>query len=224
MLQKGAVEKTTLELLGKLTQEPILSSTRLVGGTSLALQIGHRKSTDLDFFTNDSPDIQSIVKLLYEKYDYKAQLIGEMATIGFINGVKIDVIHHPYKWLEEPLIEGRFRLATLKDIAAMKLHAITNSGQRPKDFVDIAYLSQFFSYEKIKELAIEKYPMYDPLMFDRAIIFFDDINKEAINNIKMINARMDWRRIEQRIVRMTGNPDKIFEKPPLLPSIKKTKE
>ena len=106
----------------------------------------------------------------------------------------------------------------------MKLHAITNSGQRPKDFVDIAYLSQFFSYEKIKELAIEKYPMYDPLMFDRAIIFFDDINKEAINNIKMINARMDWGRIEQRIVRMTGNPDKIFKKPPLLPSIKQTKE
>ena len=145
MIQKGAVEKTTLELLGKLTQEPILSSTRLVGGTSLALQIGHRKSTDLDFFTNDYPDIQSIVKLLYEKYDYKAQLIGEKATIGFVNGVKIDVIHHPYKWLEEPLIEGSFRLATLKDIAAMKLHAITNSGQRPKDFVDIAFLSQFFS-------------------------------------------------------------------------------
>ena len=104
MLQKGAVEKTTLELLGELTREPILSSARLVGGTSLALQIGHRKSTDLDFFTNDSPDIQSIVKLLYEKYDYKAQLIGEKATIGFINGVKIDVIHHPYKWLEKRLL------------------------------------------------------------------------------------------------------------------------
>jgi len=224
MLQKGAVEKTTLELLDRLTQEPILSSARLVGGTSLALQIGHRKSTDLDFFTNDSPDIQSIVKVLYEKYNYKAQLIGDKATIGFIDSVKIDVIYHPYKWLGEPLINGGFRLATLKDIAAMKLHAITNSGQRPKDFVDIAFLSQFFSYEKIKDLAIEKYPMYDPLMFDRAIIYFDDINREAINNIKMINTQMDWRRIEQRIVRMTGTPNKIFKNPPLLPSIKKTQE
>jgi hypothetical protein len=224
MLQKGAVEKTTLELLGRLTQEPILFSARLVGGTSLALQIGHRKSTDLDFFTNDSPDIQSIVKVLYEKYNYKAQLIGDKATIGFIDGVKIDVIYHPCKWLGEPLIDGGFRLATLKDIAAIKLHAITNSGQRPKDFVDIAFLSQFFSYEKIKDLAIEKYPMYDPLMFDRAIIYFDDINREAINNIKMINTQMDWRRIEQRIVRMTGNPNEIFKNPPLLPSIKKTQE
>ena len=44
-------------------------------------------------------------------------------------------------------------------IAAIKLHAITNSGQRPKDFVDIAILSQFISYVKIKDLAIEKYPM-----------------------------------------------------------------
>jgi hypothetical protein len=66
--------------------------------------------------------------------------------------------------------------------------------------------------------------MYDPLMFDRAIIFFDDIDREAINNIKMINTRMDWRRIEQRIIRMTGNPNQIFKNPPLLPPIKKTKE
>ena len=97
----------------------------------------------------------------------------------------------------------------------MKLHAIANSGQRPKDFVDIAYLSQFFSYNQIKNFALKKYPIYDPIMFDRAIIYFGDVNMEAIDKIKMINSKMNWSGIKKRIINMTDNPDKIYPTPPL---------
>ena len=215
MLQKSAVKKTTLELLNNLMQEPLLSSTRLVGGTSLALQIGHRKSTDLDLFTTELPDIEETVKMLQEKYGYNPQVITDRTTIGLIENVKIDVIHHPYKWIDEPNRKNNFRLASIQEIAAMKLHAIANSGQRPKDFVDIAFLSDFFSYNEMKEKALEKYPMYDPIMFDRAIIYFDDINTEAIERIKMIDYKFDWKRIKQRIIKMTDQPDHIFKNPPL---------
>ena len=124
MLQISAVEKNTFDLLTRLMREPLLDKTRLVGGTSLALQLGHRKSTDLDFFSAEVPDIESIVSLLTDKYGYTAQIITAKSTIGYIEGIKIDVIYHPYQWLEEPLVEGGIRLAGLTDIAAMKMHAI----------------------------------------------------------------------------------------------------
>ena len=215
MLQVSAVEEHTYGLLKRLMREPLFDGTRLVGGTSLALQLGHRKSTDLDFLSFEVPDIESIVSLLSDKYGYTAQLITEKSTIGYVEGVKIDVIYHPFRWLEDPLIEGEIRLAKLADIAAMKMHAIANSGQRPKVFVDIAYLSRQFSYNHIKELALKKYPMYDPIMFDRAIIYFGDVNTEAIENIKMIGADMVWDKIESRIVKMTNKPDSVFRSFPL---------
>ena len=180
----------------------------------MALQLGHRTSTDLDLFSSEIPDIESIVNHLHQKYGYTAQIITAKTTIGYIEGIKIDVIYHPFHWLEEPLIEDNIRLARLSDIAAMKMHAIANSGQRPKDFVDIAFLSQRYSYNQIKELALKKYPAYDPIMFDRAIIYFGDVNREAIESIKMIGTDMDWDRIVSRIVDMTEKPDTVFRTAP----------
>ena len=52
MLQTQTVEPSTLELLKKLQQEPLLATFNLVGGTALALRIGHRKSVDLDLYTS----------------------------------------------------------------------------------------------------------------------------------------------------------------------------
>lgn len=215
MLQKKTVEKKTFELLKALMDEPLLQDTRLVGGTSLALQIGHRISTDLDFFTDNPIEIDKTIKLLQDKYVFDTQLIADNTIIGIIDGIKIDIIQHPYKWLEKCRVEGNIKLADIKDISAMKLHAIANSGKRPKDFVDIAFLSQYFSYNNMKEFATAKYPFYDPIIFDRAIIYFDDINKNLITNIKTVKYKMDWAKIKNRIIRMTDNPDKIFNNPPL---------
>ena len=54
MLHEGTVEKQTLELLKKLMVDPVFQEFILAGGTALAFQIGHRKSIDLDLFTNSS--------------------------------------------------------------------------------------------------------------------------------------------------------------------------
>ena len=215
MLQVSTVEENIFSLLRRLMHEPLLASSRLVGGTSLALQLGHRKSTDLDFFSFEAPDIESIVSLFSEKYGYTAQFINAKSTIGYIEGIKIDVIYHPFQWLEDAYVEDGIRLASLADIAAMKMHAIANSGQRPKDFVDIAYLSKWFSYNRLKELALKKYPMYDPIIFDKAIIYFGDVIPDAIDKIKMIGADMDWEKIEARIIKMTTRPDSVFRTAPL---------
>ena len=143
MLQTNTVKKSTFELLKQLQGEPLLSRTRLVGGTALSLQIGHRESEDLDLFCTEPLDSMLVQRLLIEKYEFIPSVITENTLIGFVNGVKIDVIYHPFPWLENSIDNQNVRIATKSDIAAMKMHAIINSGKRPKDFVDISFLSMY---------------------------------------------------------------------------------
>lgn len=214
MLQPATVASSTLGLLGRLQSEPLLCSTRLVGGTALSLQIGHRVSDDLDLFSVAPLDGMAVQRMLVDKYGFIPTIIEENTLIGFIQGVKIDVIYHPFPWLEKAIEEDGFRIATKKDIAAMKMHAIINSGKRPKDFVDIAFLSMHFSYNDIKRLLLRRYPAYDPMMADRAVVYFGDIDETLIPEINMIGYEFDFGRIKNRIIKMTDNPDKVYTMAP----------
>ena len=214
MLQTSTVKASTLELLKSLQAEPLLVSARLVGGTALSLQIGHRESDDLDLFSVEPIDMPAIQTMLISKYSFVPVVVNDNTLIGFVNGVKIDVIYHPFEWLEPPIQEDGLRLASIADIAAMKMHAIINS-KRPKDFVDVAFLSVRYSYNQIKKLLLRRYPTYDAIMADKAIIYFDDIDEAMIPEIRMIGYKFDFAAIEKRIVQMTDNPNKIYTTVPL---------
>lgn len=215
MLQTSTVKESTLELLRKLQAEPLLGTTRLVGGTALSLQIGHRESEDLDLFSVEPLETMLVQQMLVDKYDFMPTVIAENTLIGFIQGVKIDVIYHPFPWLEAAIEEDGIRIATKTDIAAMKVHAIINSGKRPKDFVDIAFLSMHYSYNQIKALLLNRYPAYDPIMADKAVIYFDDIDELLIPEINMTGYEFDFERIKTRIIKMTDKPDKVYATAPL---------
>lgn len=215
MLQTSTVKESTLELLRKLQAEPLLGTTRLVGGTALSLQIGHRESQDLDLFSVEPLETMLVQQMLVDKYGFMPTVIAENTLIGFIQGVKIDVIYHPFPWLEAAIEEDGIRIATKTDIAAMKVHAIINSGKRPKDFVDIAFLSMHYSYNQIKALLLNRYPAYDPIMADKAVIYFDDIDELLIPEINMIGYEFDFERIKTRIIKMTDKPDKVYATAPL---------
>lgn len=215
MLQTFTVAPGTLALLKHLQTEPVLRSTRLVGGTALSLQIGHRKSDDLDLFSVEPLDGMVVQQVLVDKYGFVPSVIDQNTLAGFIQGVKIDVIYHPFPWLDNAIEEDGLRIATKKDIAAMKMHAIINSGKRPKDFVDIAFLSMYFSYNDIKRLLLRRYPAYDPIMADRAVIYFGDVDEALIPEINMIKYEFDFERITNRIIKMTDHPDKMYASAPL---------
>lgn len=215
MLQTSTVKEGTLGLLKNLQAEPLLASTRLVGGTALSLQMGHRESDDLDLFSVETLDGPRVQAMLIEKYGFVPSVVVENTLIGFIQDVKVDVIYHPFPWLEEAVCEDGMRLASVADIAAMKMHAIINSGKRPKDFVDMAFLSTRYSYNKIKQLLLKRYPAYDPIMADKAVIYFGDIDELLIPEIRMLGYVFDFKAIEKRIVKMTDNPDKVYVQVPL---------
>ena len=215
MLQTGTVAQSTLELLKRLQEESTLTATRLVGGTALSLHIGHRVSEDLDLFSSELFDGMRIQSLLIDKYGFVPSVIEENTIIGFVQGVKIDIIYHPFTWLEDAVVEDGMRIASMTDIAAMKLHAIINSGKRPKDFVDLAFLSMYYSYNELKQMLLKRYPTYDPIMADKAVIYFGDIDEDLIPNIKMLGYRFDFESIKSRVIKMTDNPDKVYVTSPL---------
>ena len=75
----------------------------------------------------------------------------------FLNGVKVDVVNYSYDWIDGPVIESGFRLASPKDIAAMKVNAVIGRGTK-KDFIDIFYLLKHFSFDDLLRFYLLKYP------------------------------------------------------------------
>lgn len=214
MLQKETIKDNTLELLKKLQREETLSTTRLVGGTALALQIGHRISDDLDLFSKEPLDINAIEQNLTHKFNFSAHFISKGSVRGEIDGIKIDILHHPYEWIDEPVCEEDIIMASLQDITAMKLNSIIHNGTRPKDFLDVAYLSQYFSYDNMRSLLVQKYPEYDPILLDRCINYFDDIETDFVADIRLVDGRVNFNKVKQRLIQMTDNPFDKFDNPP----------
>ena len=215
MLRTKTIERTTLELLKKLMQDEKLSDFVLVGGTNLALHIGHRLSIDLDLFTNIPFETDDFVSHLIKEYDIQIERVKEKNTIvGHIAGVKVDMIAHIYPLLQTPFTDEGIRMYSLMDIACMKLVAIADNGTRLKDFVDIAYLSTKMSLVEMLTGYATKYANTSPIHALKGLSYFEDINfKEQIN--LCYGKKFNWKKIEQRIRDMIKFETKIFETHPI---------
>lgn len=95
------------------------------------------------------------------------------------------------------------------------LHKETVAAETFELLNQLAFLSKWFSYNQMKDLAIEKYPMYDPIMIDKSINYFDDVDRVSIGHIKMIGYAMDWSAIQRRLLSMTDQTDRIFFRSPI---------
>ena len=210
MLHTETVETGTLEILKQIMLDAHFSKFVLVGGTSLSLQLGHRKSVDLDLFCNESFDENSFVEYLRNTYQFELDFLDKETLKGEIEGVQIDCIAHKYPWLNSPNETDGIRLAHYEDIAAMKLNEIVGNDTRIKDFIDIAYLSKKMSLNRMLNAYQSKYSS-NAVMVINALVYFDDINFNE--PVKMIDTtKVDWQKIQKHLQRMIKNPDNIFEK------------
>lgn len=177
MLSYSTVEQHTLEVLKKLMESPMLSQTRLVGGTSLALQLGHRKSIDLDFFGRIE-DSSEDIKLLLRSVGQLA-VIKESANIKIymVDGIKVDFVNYCYDWIDNPINEDGICLASMKDVAAMKVNAVEGRGTK-KDFIDIYFLLQHFSLQQILDFYAQKYPENSTFRALMSLTYFDDADPQ----------------------------------------------
>lgn len=198
MLHLETIAPTTLELLVNLQRIKALNDTRLVGGTSLALQYGHRISVDLDLFTkNKITDFITIITEIKSK-GYKIEIRKQTPSIliSMIENVKVDIVSYPYEWLDNKKCEENIVFATDKDIAAMKLSAITNRGTK-KDFIDLYYLLRNFTLEQMLSFYSEKYTDGSTFMVLKSLTWFDDADLEILPN--MMDKTVKWSDIKNTI-------------------------
>jgi hypothetical protein len=209
MLHKETVSPLLLELLQRLFSFRELDEFVLVGGTALSLRIGHRKSIDIDLFTNGVFPSETLPDFLRDnEFSFHQQSGFKGGIFGFISNIKADFIRHAYPWVSQPeMIEG-IRIASLADIAAMKLNAITGSGTRLKDFGDVAYLSCYMCLAEMLDFYEKKYPDINGMMAVKSLCYFDDIDFST--EVDFTDRTINWERIKKRILAMVSNPQRKF--------------
>ena len=111
MLYLETVESSTLELLKKLQRLPVLEQTRLVGGTALALQLGHRKSIDLDFFGTVDCEAEYLRESIAGIASLTILKESPHIHIYIVDGIKVDIVNYKYPWLDDVVLEQGLRLA-----------------------------------------------------------------------------------------------------------------
>ncbi|MBQ9215817.1 MAG: nucleotidyl transferase AbiEii/AbiGii toxin family protein [Prevotella sp.] len=196
MLSFQTVLPDTLELLKVLMNQPLLKDMRLVGGTSLALQYGHRRSVDLDFFGSTTEDIDELTSMMQDcAIDVVKGGCTKNIKAYFLNGVKVDVVNYCYDWIDEPVIEDGLRLASDKDIAAMKVNAIMGRGTK-KDFVDMYFLLQHYSFDEIINLYLQKYTDGSEYRALLSMSYFADADTQPM---PYMFQEVDWETIKTEI-------------------------
>ena len=161
MLYKNAIEPTTLDVLEKICGQPKFNAFALGGGTNIALRKGHRFSIDLDFFTSEPFGTSDIYKTITENFKDVELLFEQNQTMMFfINGVKVDFILYPFKWLKSFDFFEEIRLIHFEDIIPMKLQAVSNRFSK-KDFWDIELLLVEFPLGQMLKIFKKKFPAID---------------------------------------------------------------
>lgn len=155
--------------LKKLMAEPLFDPFRLVGGTSLSLQIGHRMSIDIDLFTDapySSLDFEKIDSYLRDTFTYVSpaklpEIVG--MGISYVVGstpedsFKLDLFYTTDPFIFPILNAESIRLAPKQEIAAMKMDVVQRGG-RKKDFWDIHALMDQYTLADMIKFHEERYP------------------------------------------------------------------
>jgi predicted nucleotidyltransferase component of viral defense system len=198
MLYLSTVDTPALELLKFLMSKKEFQHLRLVGGTALALQLGHRKSIDLDLFGEIEFEDIDLTKVL-NKYSDKIILLKKSKNINIlsIDHVKVDFVNYSYPWLEKFLEIDGIRFASFNDIAAMKLSAITGRGSR-KDFIDLFFLLQKNSLKELLGFYRQKYFDGSEYLVLKSLTYFEDAETDP--DIEML-VKVSWPEVKHYILR-----------------------
>ena len=216
MLRKETVERTTFELLKTLMKDEKLKQFHLVCGTALALYMGHRESIDIDLFSHQTFDVSNLEKHLNTKYGFinsYPENKSKLVLVGKINNIKVDCVFNDSIQVKPFHSYENIRIASIFDIAAMKLKAILQNGTRLKDFVDVAFLSTKMSLKIMLDTFDIKYPGTSKILAVKALTYFNDI--DFTPPIKLTEGAFNWEKIEKRLNEMVINVNKIFHDYPI---------
>ena len=202
------IHPETFQLIQQIQALPELSKFYLVGGTSLALQIGHRNSIDIDLFTNEPFEADEVIELLQSKFTVEVSSKKRNSLFTFVNDVKTDFIRHNYALINAPIKKEGISFLSAADISALKLNAIINSGKRLKDFVDLYFLLEHFTLNEMIGFFEIKYPHMNAVIALKSLSYFEDIDPEM--DPPKLRIKLPLSQIKQRIERAIVNGNAHF--------------
>jgi predicted nucleotidyltransferase component of viral defense system len=154
----------TVRAIKLATSIPTVKRAYLAGGTALALQLGHRISVDLDFFTQEKIDEMLVSTELSQLQEFKEDQKAWGTVLGRIGETKFSIFYYKYKLIDELLPFEGIQLVGKKDIAAMKILAISDRGLK-RDFIDVYTLARQFSLDEMLGFYEEKYGLIEDRMY-----------------------------------------------------------
>ena len=116
--------------------------------------------------------------------------------IYLIDGVKVDLVNYSYQWLDRPLHDNGITIASINDIAAMKVTAIIGRGTK-KDFIDLYFILKHLSLSEILNLYIKKYPEGSVFMAIKSLSFFEDAEADPM---PLMYEDVSWNQIKDSIL------------------------
>ena len=198
MLQTQAVDAKVLGLIRQLQSLPCMKDFYLVGGTALALYLGHRKSIDIDLFTISSFDEQNLLENLAHDLHFTMHYAAKNTLKGSIEDVKTDVLAHRYPLISDVVTADGISLLSMPDIAAMKLNAISLNGQRVKDFIDIYFLLEKYSIGQMLGFYRKKYTLQNDTIVLKSLAWFEDVEL-ADWPVIIKEPKLTWTKVKKRL-------------------------
>lgn len=178
-MHQEALDNNTRAVWDKCT---FLQDFYLAGGTALALQIGHRKSVDLDFFSSE-PIKKTLLKTLEEKFTKVALLANTTDELTvLVDDAKVTFLHYPFTLLYPTLPTNVVPLASVKDIASMKAYALGRR-QSLKDYIDLytIFSLELMSLGNVLFDSQRKYgEAFNDRLFSEQLLYTDDLEDENI--------------------------------------------
>jgi hypothetical protein len=193
------VTPQTSQVLNALKVNAKLSGFYLSGGTALALQLGHRVSEDLDFFSGQRFDPILLQEAIEKTGRLTSTELAENTLNTFFNDVKVQFLYYPYPMLENLLEWEGVRLSSLADIACTKMITVSMRGSK-KDFVDIYFLLQHFTLDELFNLVSKKYHSvdYNPQHILKSLVYFEDAEGQPMPRMQ---TEIDWETIKAGLIR-----------------------
>lgn len=190
----------TAELVEKICEvKPrFLEDFYLSGGTALSLQLGHRESEDLDFFSPKSFDPRTLQLEMEELGRIESVEISDNTLNCVLDGVKLQFLGYPYLMLGKLVEYRELRLSSILDIACTKLQTVGMRGSK-KDFFDLAVIFEIYPLDTLLAKMKEKYPgvEYSVPHILKSLVYFEDAEDQPMPRL---HKKIDWREVKRKMV------------------------
>lgn len=181
-MHRETLPLATQRALAEIAKISLPRQFYLAGGTGLALHFGHRLSADLDFFTPDRFDINALTAAFARTGSFQLEQKAEQTVIGVFLRTKVAFFHYPYPLLVPAIEVDDMSLASVIDIACMKLDAVAARGTK-RDFIDVYVVAH--EHTPLSDLLRQFQRKYASLRYNMAhlqksLVFFDEADNDPM--------------------------------------------